>query len=307
MVSREQKIRLGFFLTVSTALMILLFVLIAGKQLMEKSDTYFIRYENTSVNGLQIGGAVKLNGISIGRVEDITIDKEDITRVVVELSIRGGTPIKSDFEATLVPVGITGLKQVELVGGSNSSVFLKSGDTINAGVSTFDNITGKAEIIAEKVELVLNNVLELTGGENKENFERILKNTNLIIGENRESFSSIVKNTDSLSYYITILAANAATSMKKINEIIQSEELQKILSNSAEFTDAIIEEDLVKELMMTIEEFRSVVKNLNRFVQSSKRDLLPTFESLRETMDYLNEFSRQIGDEPSLLLRTKRK
>ncbi len=307
MVSREQKIRLGVFLTVSTALMILLFVLIAGKQLMEKSDTYFIRYENTSVNGLQIGGAVKLNGISIGRVEDITIDKEDITRVVVELSIRGGTPIKSDFEATLVPVGITGLKQVELVGGSNSSVFLKSGDTINAGVSTFDNITGKAEIIAEKVELVLNNVLELTSGENKENFERILKNTNLIIDENRESFSSIVKNTDSLSYYITILAANAATSMKKINEIIQSEELQKILSNSAEFTDSIIEEELIKELMMTIDEFRSIVKNMNRFVQSSKRDLLPTFESLRETMDYLNEFSRQIGDEPSLLLRTKRK
>ena len=307
MVSREQKIRLGVFLTVSTALMIILFVLIVGKQLMEKSDTYFIKYENTSVNGLQIGGAVKLNGISIGRVEDITIDKEDITRVIVELSIRGGTPIKSDFVATLVPVGITGLKQVELIGGSNSSKFLTSGDTIKAGVSTFDSITGKAEIIAEKLEHVLNNIAELTSGENKENFERIIENTSEIIDENKESFSSIVRNTDSLSYHVTVLAASAASSMQKIDDIIASEELQKILSNSAQFTDSIIEENLIQELMLTISEFRMAVKNINKLVQSSKRDLLPTFESLRETIDYLNEFSRQIGEEPSLLLRTKKK
>ena len=69
-----------------------------------------------------------------------------------------GTPIKQDTQADIVTQGITGLKAIEIRGGTNQAEFLKSGDYISAGRSTAEEITGKANIIAEKAEKVINNL-----------------------------------------------------------------------------------------------------------------------------------------------------
>ena len=41
-------------------------------------------------------------------------------------------------------------------------------------------------------------------------------------------------------------------------------------------------------------------------ILKSRQDILQTLEILKETIEYLNEFSRQISENPSILLRTKK-
>ncbi|MCD4651105.1 MAG: MlaD family protein [Candidatus Cloacimonetes bacterium] len=310
MVSKAQKFRLGVFVAGTTALLILLLVLVVGRQMIEKKDIYYVRYTDTSVNGLQIGGSVKYNGILIGAVDEIRFDEKDVSSVIVQLSVYDGTPIHSDMRATLVPVGITGLKSVEITGGTNTSPLLNDGDFIDAGTSTFDSITGKAEVVAEKLETVLNNIAHLTDHNNREKFDNILKNVDEMIIENRDAFNSIVNNVDSLTLYVSQLSASTYEAMEKINRIIDSEEVVAMLKDGAQFTNSLIEADvpnMLVEISSAISQADALIRNLNNLVQSGKRDILPTLDSLRETMDYLNEFARQIGEEPSMLLRTKKK
>jgi len=198
MVTSAQKIRLGIFLSIASILLIITIVLVAGQRLIEKRDTYFVTYRNISVIGLQSGSSVKYYGINIGQVEDIAIDIDDINNVSVEISVKKGTPIKEDVLATLVSVGITGIKQVELTGGTNEAALLKPGANIQPGTSYMEDITGKAELIAEKFELLLNNIIAVTSEDNRIKVGNILTNTQDLVSENREVLHASLANMNTL-------------------------------------------------------------------------------------------------------------
>ncbi len=327
MISKAQKFRLGIFILLCSALLIGFFIIVAGNKLMERKDTYYIHYRDASVNGLQIGSSVKYSGINIGGVDDISIDKEDIRNVIVKIGIKQGTPIKEDVYATLVTVGITGLKQIELTGGSNEAVLLEPGARINAGSSYFDDITGKAEDIAEKLELLIQNLGEITNisnrekisrilansdtliSENRERVSEVLENLNLVISENRQPIAATIANIGATSANLNQLSISANATLEKLNAILDSPEIRDVLVNTAQFSESLSQTDLVA----TIEDIRKAVNQINTtfahvdlVVLRGRQDLLKSLEVLKETADYLNEFSRQISDDPSFLLRSKK-
>ncbi len=298
MVTKAQKLRLGIFIVVTSIIMVVFIVLVAGTKLMQKRDTYDIIYENTSINGLQVGGAVKYYGLNIGRVEEIVIDKDDINKVIVTISVKENTPLKEDVEATLVYVGITGLKQIEIFGGTNEAQLLKPGTFITAGKSALDSITGRAEILTVKIETIIDNIIQLTDQENQVKLENILTNVDEIIAENRESFQGTMSNLDSLTAEFTTLISETSAAMNKLNLVL----------NNAEIITRDLSESNLKELVnnanSAVEKANTTFTLINSTVDNSQDDINDTIELLKETMEYLNEFSRQINENPALLLRS---
>jgi len=70
MLSKAQKVRLGAFVTVGSVLLLGILIAIVGNQLVERKDTYYISFENYSVQGLQvrsISGASKLAALKLSR------------------------------------------------------------------------------------------------------------------------------------------------------------------------------------------------------------------------------------------------
>jgi len=309
MVSKAQKFRLGLFLIFSITLLIIFLVLVIGRKILEKRDVYYIIYKDTSVSGLQLGGAVKYHGINVGRVDDISIDKEDVSKIIITISMKAGTPIKIDVQATLAPIGITGLKQIELIGGSNEAKLLKPGSKIPSGKSSLENITGKAEIVAEKAELILNNLIELTNKTNRKKVENILANVDTIIAQNKVPVKNIIANLDTTSYYVSKLLESGSEAMTKVNEILNSQQLNHILTNADSISTALAEADLKKmlnNLNETISQANEAITHIDLTVLKSRENLVTTIETLKETMDYLNEFSRQISENPAILLRMRK-
>ncbi len=310
MVTKAQKIRVGIFLTVISIIMIIFIVMVTGNKLMKKFDVYTIVYPEISVSGLQIGGAVKYHGISIGRIDDIYIDKDDIRNIIVDISVDHGTPIKEDVVASLIPVGITGLLQIELTGGTNQARLLKSGDEITSGTSTLESITSKAEVLAIRLENVLVNIAELTNEENQEKFSNILTNIDTIVEDNREDFSRLITNLDSLSLYLSNLSKESTEIMAKFNEVVQSEAFDNIVTNISTVSDSLADADIkgtINEMHVTLQQITETMAHLDRTHLTSRQDIIQSIEIMRETLEYLNEFSRQINEDPSLLLRSKRK
>ncbi len=292
MVSKAQKIRLGIFIIVACVLLFSLLSLIVGKALLNQQDTYYIAYKNVSVAGLNIGGAVQYHGIRIGRVEEMSIDPEDVSTIIVEISVKQGTPIKKDVKAVLSAVGITGLKKVELVGGNPKEKNIKPGSYITAGKSTIDKITGKAEVIAEKVELVLNNLVKVTSGKNRENIQKIIENTrnslanlNEILVNNRTNFTSSME--------------NIATISGQFSEVLE------IVRNKTEQIDVVKLNETIIDIDHSVKEMNKTINNINYAFGESRENIVYSIRLLKETMQNLNEFSRLISEDPSYLFKKR--
>ena len=122
MATRAQQIRLGIFFLVSLAVLALFFIAVAGSHLLRQRDTYYIE-SNSPVSGLNTGADVKYLGFSIGRVEDIAIAPDDLATVVVEISVErrlAENAIRTDTQARMASLGITGLKYIELFGAATT-------------------------------------------------------------------------------------------------------------------------------------------------------------------------------------------
>ncbi|MBN2830607.1 MAG: MCE family protein [Candidatus Cloacimonetes bacterium] len=282
-VSKAQKIRLGVFVFSGFMLIAVLIAIVAGNKLMEKRDIFYIEYSDSSVNGLSTGGAVKYHGIDIGRVDKIEISPDDITMVVVTISVERGTPIKEDVEATLVPVGITGLKSIEITGGTNASQLLPPKSKIPSGVSAFDNITGKAESIAEKLEILVANLNEITNPKTQRQISEIVSTTNDIVSENKDALFNTMSNLEQITDNANSLVENLS-----------------VFSNDLEGIDV---KQLIQNLNITIERTNTAVNNIDKMVLKNRTNIDETMDTLRETIENLNEFAKQINENPSILIR----
>jgi ABC-type transporter Mla subunit MlaD len=96
----------------------------------------------------------------------------------------------------------------------------------------------------------------------------------------------------------------------KIESVAASDEMGRSVKNLAEITGAINSVDWKS----TMEAFRNAVLNLDRLLQNinrntdvAKYDILETLNQLKKISVQLDEFSRKINDNPSLLLRGSNK
>lgn len=313
MQHHSQKFRFGLFLIITSLAILVLLVVVTSQRFLKKKDIYYIAYENTSISGLEVGSPVKYLGINVGSITNIRIDPKNVNRVIVEVALEKGTPIKEDARADIASIGITGLKMIEIRGGSNKAPRLKPGNFIRAGTSMTQQITGKAEIIAEKLELLVNNLNKFTQPENMnkittlaDNASRTFENANRILLENRANLnetvrlsSRVVARLDSMS-----LALNASAA--HINELVASDTLKEILSNARAVSLQMKRADLVnlvKQLGLVVTRTNNILLQVEHNLSQGSETFNQSMKELRSTLEYLNEASRQLSEDPSVLIR----
>jgi phospholipid/cholesterol/gamma-HCH transport system substrate-binding protein len=309
MVSKAQKFRMGLFVLICSVLLIIFLVSVAGNRLMEKRDVYYIHYENVSIIGLQVGGSVKYHGISIGRVDEITIDPNDVQRIIVKISIQEGTPIKEDLEAALSPVGITGLMQIELSGGTNEARTLTPGSKIKSGESFLQNMSGKAEIITEKIDKLLDNFNELTNAKNQQRISSIIENVDTFVAESKQPIGNIITNADSTIIYLNLIASDLATTMQRITTIMESNKIDTIIDNTEKVSSDLAKinyDETLGQLNELITTANATMEHIDVAILNSQQDLKISIETMREVMDNLNDFTRQLTEDPTILWRSRR-
>lgn len=386
MVSTATKIRLGVFLLIGLVLILVFVAIVAGNKLTQKWDTYYIEFQKQPVSGLQVGGTVNYQGVKVGQVQSIKIDPQDVEKIVVHINVEPGTPIKEDTEAVLALVGITGIKAVEIKGGSNQAANLKPGSQIKTGSTMLDDISDRALSIAEKLDLIANNIGEITGGQNQENIARILAETSLLLEDTRmnlggtlASLNTIAENTagvtaelgknmdkltdnltanldlisrsavhslDSLNvslnnslaqltregnlllsdtrfqinrlggqadslvtssaHSIASITTNINSSLDSINKLLGSPEFAHLIESISLLSGQLSEADftaMITNFNSTILRTGTLVSNINRTILKNQDSIIETMENLRDATGNLNDFAKQIADDPSSMIR----
>ncbi|MGK7394325.1 MAG: MlaD family protein [Candidatus Cyclobacteriaceae bacterium M3_2C_046] len=330
MKNKAQKIRLGIFVAVTATILIVLMGLFTTQRFFRERDVYFITYEGVSVSGLEVGSPVKFLGIKVGSVQDIRIDPEDVNQVIVKVAINPGTPIKADAQAAITTVGITGLKTIEIRGGSNQASSINEGGFIPAGTSMTEEITGKAEVIAEKVESVLNNLQQFTQPDklNKISYmadsitvtatnitelvnraDLFLSKVNHIVENNEGSLNQAIANSNEISKSLLGTSQLLERTSKKINRIVDSDTINQILGGARDVAVQLKEtniKQLVAELGQIIEQTNELLVKLDNDIDRGSDDFTESMSLLKTTLQNLNSASQMINEDPSVLLRGTR-
>jgi len=313
MITRSQRVRLGIFIALAVTALLVSIGVIVAPALLEERDVYYIAFKEMSVTGLQEGSGVKYQGIQVGYISKISIDPQDIQRIILEVSLEKGTPIKVDTKAEIAFLGITGLKLIELKSGSNESEDLPPGSFIVSGRSFAEKITGRAEVLAAKSELILNNMFELTQQDNIDRFvslvDAIAKGVsafNSFMDENSAPFHNTMTNTELASQNLDSLTFFAGDILKRVDAFTASDTLHAIVNNLAEVTGELKKAELVRlfqEINRTLVQTNNMLHDVEISFAKSRTDLVYTIDRLKESVDYLNQFSRLISEDPSILVR----
>lgn len=100
------------------------------------SDRFVVFAEFSNVGGLKEGSKVRLAGVSVGTVTEISLDPESYF-ARVKLSLEPGIDLDDDTIASIKTNGLIGDKFIDLLPGG-SGVDLESGDTIFDTESALD-------------------------------------------------------------------------------------------------------------------------------------------------------------------------
>lgn len=320
MRNRSQKIRLGVFLFLGLALLLSLIGFFTAQELLKKEDTYYVSYENISVSGLEVGSPVKYMGIKVGTIEDIIIDPENVNKIIVKLALKPDTPIKKDAEANITSIGITGLKAIEISGGTNEAENLEPGSYLQAGSSITQEITGKAEIIAQKAEKVLNNLQLFTQPQNlnkitdladkmtllAEQTNRTVLKIDTVVSENRKDIRKSIAPMKEISNRLDQSSRLLQTSMESIYLKVHSDTIDQIMSNMRDVSIKLKETNinsLVENIAIIAEQTQNLINKVDDDLNKGSQDLTESMELLRLTLDNLNKASRKINNNPSIILR----
>lgn len=270
-----------FVIALVTSLLILIFWL--GKFGFEKKkfDEYSIYFQE-SVSGLNIGSSIKYKGFEVGNVSEIKLNPHNSEEIQIDIVIKKGTPIKEDNYAVLGNLGITGLKYIELKGGSNNSKLLQEDENgfriISSKTSDLTTLVDSTTDVTNQLTLVLAQMKKLLADENIKTISEILGKTQNSMS-NVEQFSSYLVNNekkiDELLNNISILAKNGNKSFESIDKSANSfkelsnEILLEIRKGSFDINDMSKESfdklnSVLNNLDSTLLQTQTLIDNLNQ-------------------------------------------
>ncbi|MCK5111801.1 MAG: MCE family protein [Arcobacteraceae bacterium] len=259
----------------------------------KKVDLYKV-YLEESIAGLNVESSIKYKGLNIGVVKDIKINPDNSEQIEILLEVNGGTPIKKDTVAVLEAQGITGLKYIDLIGGSTKSQLLKNKKdeipTITSKQSFFGNLGNVALNITKKVDGILNKL-------------------NLLFSNNNiKQISGIIDNTNTLTANLNNTVLNVDT---KIDKLVNDESIQKLnnafdnfekftqkLNKTLQKSDLLIDNDLKQTLIKVRKASDSTnlaFKKFDKLIYDGKLDLKGiTSDSLKKFDILMIELERTI-------------
>ena len=310
MITKSQKVRLGVFLIVAAFLLVVALVVVSAPKFLEKRDQYYIEYVDVSVGGLDAGTPVKYHGIRVGRVEDVYVDPEDITKIKVMVSLRRGTPIKTDTEAVIGSIGITGLKYIELTGGTREAEQVDPGGRITTGKSLFSSLSDQAEVMALKLDMIFGNVAAFTDEEHRRVFkntidsiERLVTQVNALIEENREQVHATTRDAALISESLIQVSDN-------LNQTIAGDAFRETVAHIHAISgrlrsevDSLQIRDTVANLDRLITNADQTVSHIDLTILRSREDIMRSLADFQESIENLKEATILIRQDPSILLR----
>jgi phospholipid/cholesterol/gamma-HCH transport system substrate-binding protein len=265
--SKQQKIRIGLFVVIAGILLAIVLVTFAGLHFWKPRTKYQVVFEKT-VYGLEPGADVFVNGIRSGKVVDIRLAPDDMRNVHVTIAVKQGTPIRKDTKAVLQLAGVTGLKVIDLRGGTLEAGPLPAGGQIPLGETLLDKVEARALALVDETDTML-------------------KNANNVV----KSAQQVVDNVNEL------------TDPEALGDVIKQS--RQAAANLAQLSSAMrgLVEDNRASLKASVASIEATTKQFANLIDGNQ--VKAAVSDLRQASKSMKEMAREVRQKPSRLLFSK--
>lgn len=288
---KRNYIVVGIFVIAMLVALILWIALLSGRT--GATDDYHIVYDN--VMGLKTGAEILYEGFPVGHIEDISPGEREGRRSYrVDVSVKRDWPIPEDSSAEITAPGFLSAYVIDIQAGE-SQTLLEPGSEIEgreatAMLSAVNAVADEVlKVIEESVRPMLAKFSEGAPGivDNVDQFTAELNQTvdqiNAILSPaNVERVGKILENLDSATGEFATLIEGLGETRELVGGLITK-------------LDALLEEDQ-GELNVAIRDLRRTLAAIARRIDSITSDLESTTRNM-------NEFSRQLRENPGVLVR----
>ena len=298
MTSQKTKFAVGLFVIIGLAISFVTILWLGMSHYFEKGQHY-VAFFDESVQGLDKDSPVKYRGVSVGRVQSISV-ASDSTMIQVILKMETESRPADELVAQLKSVGITGIMFVELDRKIKSDL----------KISLQPDLTSEYPVIATKpsdikqfiggVSDVLKqiNALDIPGivGGIKSTLDEIkLAVANLKM----EALSSSIRTSLDTFDRALISVDKAATSFNDL-----STNTDKMISlNEKELSDAISGfNQSMKNASLLVGEGAELIKNTDSNINKLMLHLVVALQNIVKASESLSKSLEVIADQPSRLI-----
>lgn len=185
METRANYVLIGSFVMLAAAALVMFAVWVSRVQFNQEFAMYDVVFEGP-VNGLSEGGEVRFNGIKVGEVTNLALDRRDPNHVIARIRVDAQTPVREDSKAVLDFMGITGVTFIQIhAGHTNKPMLLDISKDTPPRIYT--EKTQLEELFAGGQNLIA------TGGETLQNINAVFTE------ENIESLTGLLSNLKKMS------------------------------------------------------------------------------------------------------------
>ena len=152
----SSKIRLGIFISLGIVVFIVAIYFIGEKQQLFRS-TFRVSGVFKDVGGLQAGNNVRLSGINVGTIDNVSIISDTSVRVVIVIDESTRRFIKKDAIASIGSEGLMGNKALIISPGTGDKKIIEDNDIIATTQPT------DIDAILKSLKTTIDNTSSITG------------------------------------------------------------------------------------------------------------------------------------------------
>lgn len=271
------ELKIGIMVASALTLLGILIITASGTYFFQKG--YDVEVYFDYVSGLDSGAPVRLAGMEIGEVKELSLVDD---KIQVTLKLKSTAIIRSDSEVTINSLGIIGEKYVEITLGTPQGEILKPGSIIR-GVNPInvEEMLSRTEAVVYKSEKIIAFMDKLLGGqETWVELDKIIKNTatftatlSELLVENKDDISSTIKDLHSIS-----------ASLKGI-----------IKENRDDFRTTTKEfKQTATSLQLISLQLNKTIDKLNNTIVGTKKEMTTTFMELNKAINSIQNILQKV-------------
>jgi paraquat-inducible protein B len=268
---------IGAFLVGSLALLIVAILIFGGGQMLKKKSEYVIYFDG-ALNGLNVGAPVKLQGVQIGAVKEISLELDQkVTRISKPVVIEIDPAVLLDSSGHPLQAAATLKERRE-----NAKKLIDAG--IKAQLQTQSLLTG---LLYVEFNFFYYKPVKLTGLNYKDLPE--LPSIPTTADQLKDTADEMLAKFRQLP--IEDIVKDLAVTLKEIRDIATSDELKKnrvALAKTLDETEKLVT-NLNRNLTPLVNNMNSTMTDTRAMVQQFTRDMQPVLISTEKTLSTANK------------------
>jgi phospholipid/cholesterol/gamma-HCH transport system substrate-binding protein len=310
MEPRTEQTLVGLFVLICAAVLIGTIFAMSGAfgRATKTYHTYF-----GFAGWIEPGMSVRYSGgPRVGRVEDVRIDPQNVSRLEISFNVRSDLPVKTDSVVKIMSTTPLGDNHIEIFPGSAQAAEAPNGALLpSQGYVDLSSLLAQLNDLAPQAQRLLAGLTDrvselqetlirvnaLMSPPNQANLAATLANTRGLLEEDRPEIRATLQNLNGGSQKLAPLLEDLRNTTAEANKTLNNVD-SLIGENRPDVRQAIA------QLRRSLATVTDVTGRLDQTLDVNSENIDELLDNLRQATENLNEFTATIKTRPSSLIRS---